>query len=280
MEGVIRPTRQAGWLLDRTGRVPYPCTSVTTPTTLRLFEPINVDKPYPEQVKPFNFLIAAFVDPTERPVDEDRIVLVAPYEADPAKWSQGDWINRFSGRAYQITTEPSAGRVRPGIVIVKTYGDTILDYATHPEPKSCAADGTPCDRTTIGLLVRRPIDPTIIQHIGKESNRLEETHAGLLDDSDDHLSRYGDRDLTVFRELAVPILRQLGVRETARRTGHGLGAVSSALNGRSTPRAAALNHYLDLALEHARELLTAAELEAPTAEEGNLRQAIRLLSSF
>jgi putative transposase len=45
----------------------------------------------------------------------------------------------------------------------RTYRDTILDYATHIEPKSLAADGKPCDRTTIGLLGRRPVTPTIIR---------------------------------------------------------------------------------------------------------------------
>jgi hypothetical protein len=202
-------------------------TSVSTPTMLRLFAPLNAAKPYPEQIKPFNFLNAAFVHPIERPANDERIVLVAPYERNPTHWNEQQWINRFNGRSYRITVEPSRGLVRPGLVTVKTYGDTILDYATHPEPKSLAADGTPCDRTTIGLLERRSVSPTIIQHIGKESNRLEEAQAGLLEDSDEPLNRYDDHDLVVFRELAVPILRHLGVRETARRTGHGLGAVSA-----------------------------------------------------
>jgi hypothetical protein len=197
-------------------------TSVSTPTVLRLFQPLNHDKSYSAQIKPFNFLNAAFVDPTERPADDERVVLVAPYERDPANWEQQDWVNRINGRAYQITTESSGGLLRPGLITVKTFGDVILDYETHPEPKSLGPDGTACGRTTVGLLARRPITPTNVQHIGKESNRLEEAQAGLLEDSDEPLNRYGDTNLQVFRELVVPVLQRLGVRETARRTGHGL----------------------------------------------------------
>jgi hypothetical protein len=250
--------------------------SVSTPTTLRLFEPLNVGKPYSEQIKPFNFLNAAFVDPTERPADEERIVLVSPYQTNPTEWPRQDWVNRFNGRSYRITTQPSNGRVQPGRVAVKTYHDTILDYATHPEPKSAERDGKPCDRTTIGLLARRPVTPTIVQHIGKESNRLEEAQTGLVEDSDEILNRYGDPNLDVFRELVVPVLRRLGVRETARRTGLGLGSVSAALSGRSTPRARAISRYAEVAVGYAIEILAIARIDAAESDLGKLRQASAL----
>jgi hypothetical protein len=69
----------------------------------------------------------------------------------------------------------------------------------------------------------------------------------------------------VFRELSVPILKHLGVRETARRTGHGVGAVSTALNRNSAPRPAALARYISVAVDHARTVL-ADSPEAQTAD--------------
>jgi hypothetical protein len=166
--------------------------------------------------------------------------------------------------------------VRPGLVAVKTYHDTILDYATHPEPKSAGADGKPCDRSTIGLLARRPVIPTIVRHIGKESNRLEEAQLGLLEDSDEALNRYSDAKLSVFRELAVPILLQLGVRETARRAKLGLGSVSAGLSGRSVPRPSAIARYLDVAADHAGGLLAATGVQPVIGPEAMLRQALSL----
>jgi transposase len=198
-------------------------------------------------------------------------------ELDPDRWTQHAWLNRFNGRTYQITTEPSNGRIRPGLVTVKTHRDTILDYATHPEPKSLAADGSVCDRKTAGLLTRRPVTPTIILHVGKESNRLEEAQLGLLDDSDQPLNRYGDAQLAVFRELVVPVLKDLGVRETARRTGHGLGSVSAALAGRSTPRFGALCRYTQLALDHAGRLVSAEQTHPSADPQARLAEAVELI---
>ncbi len=111
-------------------------TSVSTANMALLCKPLNQGKPYEEQIKPFSFLNIAFVDPTERPADEERLVLVAPYERDPRQWGQQTWVNRFNGHSYRTTTEPSHGLVRDGITTVKTYGQTTVDYATHPEPRA------------------------------------------------------------------------------------------------------------------------------------------------
>ena len=210
--------------------------------------------------------------PNRRPTDEERIVLVAPYERNPRRWNQQTWINRFNGHAYRTTTEPSQGVVLDGIVTVKTYGGTTLDYATHPEPKSSSFTGEPCSRQTVGLLYRRRVAPTIVVPIGKESNRLEDTQLGIVGDDDQPLNRYTDHDLIIFRDLAVPILKHLGVRETARRTGHGVGAVSAALNHSSTPRPGALARYLDISLDHARAVLT----DSPQSQTTDARAVLRL----
>ncbi|MGI8557667.1 MAG: hypothetical protein ACR2ND_05075 [Solirubrobacteraceae bacterium] len=253
-------------------------TSVSTPSVRRLFQTLNGDKPYAGQIKPFNFLNVAFVDAVERPAADEPVVLVAPYERNPRRWPQQVWTNRFNGRPYRITTEPSQGLVRDGVVTVKTYHATILDYATHPEPKSLSADGAPCGRRTIGLLRRRSVTPTIVQLIGKESNRLEDARVGLLDDGDEPLNLYSDRRLSVFDELVAPVLRDLGIRETARRTGHGLGSVSAAVNRRSTPRPAAIARYFDVAVEHAHDLLVANGVHAEVSDQRKLKQAALLIT--
>jgi hypothetical protein len=254
-------------------------TSVCTANMAVLFKPLNHGKPYDQQIKPFNFLNITFVNPTERPTDEERLVLIAPYERDPRRWTHQRWTNRFNEHNYCITTDPSHGLIRDDIVTVKTYGETTLDYATHPEPKSNSSTGEPCSRQTVGLLALRPVTPTIIVSIGKESNRLEDVQGGLLDDEDHPLHRYSDRDLLIFRELAVPILKHLGVRETARRTGHGVGSVSAALKQTSSPRPKALARYMATSAEHAHAVLE----EGPESQARDtttlLRLAVRHLSA-
>lgn len=114
----------------------------------------------------------AFVPAIERPADEHRMVLVGAYERDPRRWWEMPWFNRYSGRAYRITPEPSSGYITPGVVRVKTYRDVLADYLANAEAKSLAPDGGPCGPGTRGLLGRRPVRLRTLAHIGKESNRL------------------------------------------------------------------------------------------------------------
>jgi hypothetical protein len=148
-------------------------------------------------------------------------------------------------------------------VRARTYRDILTTYLTNEEAKSLAPDGQPCQPDTQGLLRRRPVRIQTITHIGKESNRLEDRQAGLLDGVDEFLNHYDDFYTSVFGPMVVPILRGLGVRETARRTGHSVGAVSAALSGRSRPRAAQLQRYVDAAETHARTGLAQTGQDVP-----------------
>ncbi len=99
-EGVVRgalglPTEEPSWLdLPALSRL-----TVSGPELLKPFEHLNRIKPYADQVKPFNFLLAAHVRPFGHPegVDPARFQLVAPFEKDPGKWAGLPWTNRATG---------------------------------------------------------------------------------------------------------------------------------------------------------------------------------------
>ena len=157
------------------------------------------------------------------------MVLIAPYEPDSARWLDADWSNRYSGNSYRISTQPSGGHERPGVVTIKTFRDVLAEYANHPEDKSCGPDGQPSAASSAGLLRRRPVTVEGVRHIGKESNRLEDVQAGLMQDVDEVANSYDDYYTAVFLPIVVSRLRQLGIRETSRRTGISVGAVSEVL---------------------------------------------------
>jgi hypothetical protein len=227
-------------------------TAITSPRLRRQFRALNRGKNYDEQIKPFNFLLVAFVDILERPADEDRIVLIAPYESDRERWLEMPWTNRYSGRVYRLTLEPSGGRERERLITPKTYRDILGSYLAHEEAKSLAPDGDPCEPRTSGLLLRRPVLVRTITHIGKEANQLEDTLTGLVASQDETLNNYEDPEHAYFRDHVVPILRCLGVRETARRTGYSLAAVHDVLTKDAFPRARNRSVYVALAGEVSR----------------------------
>jgi hypothetical protein len=220
--------------------------SVTSPALHHLLATLNEKLPYTEQIKPFNFLSIAFVHPLERPPDDPRLVLIAPHRDTAAEQLAQPWITRYSGRRYKITTEPSNARHRPGTVTVKTYRDVLAEYTVHPEAKSNGPNGAACSRRTTGVVSRRPVTARAIAHIGKEANRLEEAQAGLCQRADEVACTYDDVDLLALRDWGLPLLRNLGVREVARRTGHSVAGVHGVFTGAS-PRRAAVLRYLAVA---------------------------------
>ena len=66
----------------------------------------NAGKTYAEQIKPFNFLLTAHVIPFGYPegVDPETFHLITPYDSDPRKWREKEWIDQHSKRRFRIVT--------------------------------------------------------------------------------------------------------------------------------------------------------------------------------
>lgn len=146
--------------------------TISSPHLHRPFADYNEGRPYSDQIKPMNFLLSV---PTkgvgELPgTDPERFHLVAPYTRDPERWVETPWLERYSGREVPVTT-----RITPSALVaeVKSYRDVYEAYRRHPEVTSFEPDGEVCGEDTVGLLHRRPVRALWIDHVGKESNRME-----------------------------------------------------------------------------------------------------------
>lgn len=144
----------------------------TTPKLLRWFAKYNNDRPYAEQVKPSNFLLAYQIAPdrmhecpelfealtktaSDRPANIRWPKPVAAYDTDPARAAKA-CVDRDTGTSIPIAA-------------LKTYADVLAQYRLRPEHKF--SNGAYTDR---GITARRHVVPLTIRHIGKESNRWEE----------------------------------------------------------------------------------------------------------
>ena len=143
-------------------------------------------------MKPFNFLLTAHVIPEGYPngVDPEKFHLVKPYDPDPRKWLEQEWIDQHSKKKYRITTRGNCGT--RWAARVKTYGEVITEYEFHPESKCADESGNPCGRQTIGQLQRRHIKVDEIKFIGKESNSLESVDEGMVHSEKDINTEYSD----------------------------------------------------------------------------------------
>ncbi len=209
-------------------------TTVTSSSVRHAFRRLNDGRPYTEQIKPFNFLLTAAGAKAPAGVPESRpFRLVAPYEKDPDKWERGEWIDVHHPESgtYRITTR--AGR--PGMARVDTFRDVLAKYESHPEAKSLGPDGRPCDRTTVGLLQRRPVTVGKITLIGKESNHLEQRESGELtrEDTDQWLTTYEDHD--EWYRVVLPELKLKEIAVIAGAAGLSERRVRDILTGRVLP---------------------------------------------
>jgi len=177
--------------------------TVSSPVLLAAFDVYNgkragrgtvgtpVRKPYPQQVKPFSFMIVAYHEPF--PGGPGR--LVAPYQRDASTWTEQVWVDLHdpAGPGYRLSTDPSDGAeppsaagqygrraAQPGRAVAQTYRHILAQHYRHPEPKFLGPNGQPCTAHTRGLLFRRPTAVYATRLIGKEANRIEEMEAGLL----------------------------------------------------------------------------------------------------
>ena len=146
-----------------------------------------------------------------------------PYDSDPSKWLQKEWIDQHSKKRFRITTRGHCGS--PRTARVKTYGDVITEYEFHPEAKCADAFGNICDRQTIGLLQRRHIKIDLIKCIGKESNSLENVDEGLehsdrnvyTECADPRRSEWVIKIQPALKEVRLKILEKLCENKLSRR---------------------------------------------------------------
>jgi hypothetical protein len=194
-------------------------TTVSSPALMKCLVSLNAGKPYSEQIKPFNFLQTCHVSPFGHPagVDPEAFHLVTPYDPDPRRWLNKEWIDQYTGKRFRITTRGHCGSKRTARV--KTYGDIVAEYEFHPESKCADALANPCDRQTVGLLGRRNIKIDQIKCIGKESNSLENVDTGLVHSEKNAYTEYVDPKRDEWQTKIRPALKRIALSRLVKECG-------------------------------------------------------------
>lgn len=209
--------------------------TVSAPSILRALENLNSGKNYSYQIKPFNFLLSCHVRQFGHPVGADPLHfhLLAPYETNPAKWTQLKWVDQYSGKLFRISTAKGySSRQTAG---VKTFGDVISEYAFHAEPKCADARGNVCANDTRGPLERRRVRVQLIRYIGKESNLLEEVDAGLIHLAADVYGEIVDQRRDAWERKIRPALKKISLSKLCKETGFSRRALINWRTGKSRP---------------------------------------------
>jgi hypothetical protein len=121
--------------------------------------------------RPNNFMMMPQVSRFGYPrgVDPNRFTPIAQFSSERGDWMKCKCINIHDpqSRVYGLTRDYDARKILP-----KNFFMLLDSYRNHPEAKSLARDGKPCEFDTRGLLQRAHIVanwPPI--YIGKESDK-------------------------------------------------------------------------------------------------------------
>lgn len=117
--------------------------AITTPHVMTALRWLDRDK-----ARPYNFALSpVIIDLSGSP-----ITLLGPFEKNPGRWMEMEYINIHDGSTH--TLAPPTLMAMP-----QTFGTIFSQYVKHPEYKSLALDGDPCEGDTHGLLQRYPVRP-------------------------------------------------------------------------------------------------------------------------
>jgi hypothetical protein len=171
VSGVLRlPRRKPLWFkLPGMMRI-----AITTPQVFKMLQARQSQLPYRNRVKPFNFILSpqiARLGLSGFPVDADpdHFTLVAPFTSVPSRWFNLSWVNVHDGKPYTLAP---IEQKRPCDASPALLEDLVAMHEVHPESKSLAPDGTPCNWHTSGLLKRTPVTAHgRPRFIGKETDR-------------------------------------------------------------------------------------------------------------
>jgi hypothetical protein len=161
--------------------------------------------------RPFNFVFCPLIDGVAgypAGVSREQFTLIAPFTKNRDAWLNADFMNIYDGKNYSLSLKQTDKFDK---VIPQTFGYILRLYPLHPEFKSLAPDGAPCNANTRGLLQRMHVVAGQSRYIGKETDRKWD-HGGdfsllmFKPAQFDELGKLAKADPTLIERIAaVPI---------------------------------------------------------------------------
>jgi hypothetical protein len=189
--------------------------AITTPHVMTALRRLDRDR-----ARPYNFALS----PVILDLSGSPITLLGPFERDPARWMEMPYINIHDGTTH--TLDPPTLLAMP-----QTFGTIFSQYVKHPEYKSLAPDGNPCEADSHGLLRRYPVTANPEFHlIGKETERgweQAEDISTLLPS----LKRYA-RNVGTANQLLRERLQNMSLNALQRKTGLSRNTILRARRGK------------------------------------------------
>jgi hypothetical protein len=187
--------------------------------------------------RPYNFLFCPLVDTVvgyPKGIDRNQFTLIAPFTKDGDAWLDLSCVNACDGKEFALALQQDLDCSK---VVPQTFGYVLRLYPLHPESKSLAPDGTPCEERSVGLLLRASVTAGHQHYVGKETDRRWE-YGEDLSLGQFKVMEYRPAGGMVIPDRAIRArIASTGLRATMRRTELSQHTIEAVLKGRRVRRA-------------------------------------------
>ena len=192
-----------------------------------------------EIARPYNFLFLPMVDPTfgyafDRRADE-KVLLVCPFSSHQEDWFDLECVNVHGGKKYKMLDYTKETDPFHSVVFPLQFARLLIQYQEHPEAKSLAPNGGPCEAGTMGLLKRAHITAGEFRYVGKETDRKWE-EGDDISVREFKIAEFGRAKVVVATEDVKNDIKKIGIKKCARESGFTRFFVRKLLRGRTVRR--------------------------------------------
>jgi len=161
--------------------------------------------------------------------------LVAAFSSKQERWFGMKCENIHSGKKYKMVDCTKAKNPPHNVVFPSQFARLLAEYQEHPEAKSLAPNGTPCESDTTGLLQRARIIAGEFRYIGKEADRRWE-EGDDISVLEFKTTEYGRSKKVVADTAIAAKIRAIGIRKTMELTKMSQHTIEKMIIGESVKR--------------------------------------------
>jgi len=175
-----------------------------------------------EIARPYNFLLLPMVDPTfgyafHRHKNE-KVLLVSQFCSKQKRWFSLKCVNVHTGKKYRMVDTSKEKNPPYNVVFPSQFARLLIEYQEHPESKSLAPDGGPCQSDTKGLLQRAHVVAGDFRYVGKETDRRWE-EGDDMSVLEFKTTEYGRARRVIASEEVNKDIKRIGINKCARESG-------------------------------------------------------------
>jgi hypothetical protein len=165
----------------------------------------------------------------------DKVLLITPFSSKQERWFGMKCVNIHTGRKYKMVDYTREKNPPTNVVFPSQFERLLIDYQEHPEAKSLAPDGMPCESDTSGLLQRTHVVAGELRYVGKETDRKweEGDDMSILDFK---ATEYGRAKSVVADSSIAEEICAIGIRKTMKLTKMSQHTIEKLVRGESVKR--------------------------------------------